>query len=241
MRILVVNDDGIEAEGLRRLAAAAAELGETWVVAPDRPNSGMSQCITIWDTLTAVHYPFPVPGVAGAFACSGTPADCTDVALSALMPQRPDFILSGINNGYNAGNDIVYSGTIGAAMEGLMQGIPAAAFSHEKVDDYSVTDRYLREVIRRILAEKPLRNRIWNVNFPECGLDKCKGIRWGTVPAGKGFFRMEFRTGKEEKGVRSLINADVPEDRSLFPEGSDLAAVVDGYISVGTVRCCVMP
>lgn len=243
MNILIVNDDGIEAEGLRRLAAKAAEFGSVWVVAPDHPCSGMSQQITIREKITIAEQDFPVPGVERAFSCSGTPADCTDTAVSYLMGVRPDVIFSGINRGYNAGYDIAYSGTVGAAMEGLMLGIPAVAFSHEPAEDYAVTEFYIREITARILSGKSYRDRIWNVNFPECTLEKCRGIRWDTFPAPAGFFRMSFRTsGPQQESSRSLelINADIPEEREKFPEGSDLAAISDRYISVGTVRCSVL-
>lgn len=242
MRILVVNDDGIEAEGIRRLAALAVSLGETWVAAPDRPCSGMSQRITILEPIAVSRYTFPVPGVEGAYACAGTPADCTDIAVTYLMEKKPDIIFSGINNGYNAGYDITYSGTIGAAMEGLMLGVPAIAFSHEGGKDFAVTEKYIREITEHILAGQPYRDRIWNVNFPECTPEKCKGIRWGVRPAGAGFYKTAFEeVSTETDGMMQLMNADIPQPRSRFPEGSDHAALADGYISVGTVMCNTMP
>lgn len=243
MKILVVNDDGIGSEGIRKLAEIATEFGETWIVAPDHPCSAVSQKITIGQDIILKKYDFPISGIAQAFACSGTPADCVDAAVRGVMDAQPDVIFSGINNGFNAGYDIAYSGTVGAAMEGLMLGIPAVAFSHEASCGFEVTDRFIREIIEKILAGAPLRDRIWNVNFPERDPARCREIRWGVKPAPSGFYRTAFQKKTEEKhrpGEIRLVNADLPEDRDKFPEGADLAALADGAVAVGTIRCEVL-
>ena len=108
MRILVVNDDGIKAEGIRRLAACAKKFGEVWVVAPARQCSAMSQRITVRENLEVRKADFPVMGVK-AYSVDGTPADCVKVALNHLLPEKPDTVFSGINEGYNEGYDILYS------------------------------------------------------------------------------------------------------------------------------------
>ena len=129
MRILIVNDDSIHAQGIRKLAKAASCLGETWVVAPEEQCSAMSQKLTLREQLTVRKVEdFPVE-VAGAWAVGGTPVDCVKVALSYILKEKPDLIFSGINNGYNAGFDIAYSGTLGAAFEGARNGIRSVAFS----------------------------------------------------------------------------------------------------------------
>ena len=106
MRIMVVNDDGIESDGIRRLAGMAAELGEVWVVAPRHQCSAMSHCITVRGSLHMKEESFPVPGVK-AYSVDGTPADCVKVGIKYLLPQKPDIVFSGINCGYNVGADIL--------------------------------------------------------------------------------------------------------------------------------------
>ena len=153
MRILVVNDDGIKAPGIHRLAKMAAGLGEVWVVAPDAQCSAMSQRITVRGDLEVKPYDFPVVGVT-AYSVGGTPADCVKVALGCLMEEKPDVVFSGINAGYNVGRDILYSGTIGAAMEALCGGVPAIAFSVAEEDECEVLDAYLESVAKELIAKK---------------------------------------------------------------------------------------
>jgi 5'-nucleotidase len=257
MRLLLVNDDGIDSGGILRLAELCVQLGETWVVAPDRQRSAVSQSVTIRGGIVLQRYEFPVSGVCRAFTCSGTPADCTDAACRVLMDSEPDVIFSGINNGFNAGYDIVYSGTVGAAMEGLMLGIPAIVFSHEASDDFSVTDRYLRTVTEKILSGPVYRDRIWNVNFPECGDAFCRGVQWDRMPAGAGYYQTAFRTAAAKDPVAGrpeqdpgqleefpdrieLTGAGLRTDPANFSEGTDLRALSDGYVSVGTIRCAAL-
>ena len=154
MRILVVNDDGIEAAGIIRLAALAKELGEVWVVAPDAQCSAMSQRITVRGELQLrKRADFPVEGVE-AYSLSGTPADCVKVAVEYLMKdQLPDIVFSGINKGYNVGYEIAYSGTVGATWEAISKGIRAIAFSVDMEEDYAVTQAHWSEVTRELLTK----------------------------------------------------------------------------------------
>src|SRR5690242_395216 len=123
MKFLATNDDGILAYGLECLIAAAEPLGEVTVVAPDREQSATSHSLTL-------HHPLhPVSRGDRRWQVDGTPTDCVMLAIEALMPERPDFVLSGINHGQNMGEDVLYSGTVAAAMEGLALGIPSMAFS----------------------------------------------------------------------------------------------------------------
>ena len=132
MNILITNDDGINAQGIAVLARAAAEFGQVTLVAPARQCSAMSHRITLGRPLRLEQVDFPVPQVE-AYSLDGTPADCVKAALDAILTERPDVVLSGINHGYNVGFDVAYSGTVGAAMEALMNGISAIALSQNDV------------------------------------------------------------------------------------------------------------
>lgn len=258
MRILVVNDDGIEARGIEILAKEAAKFGEVWVAAPDEQCSAMSQCITLRREISVRESPFPVKkseagnflseksftenlsreqsltGSIRAFRIGGTPADCVKIAISYLMPQKPDYIFSGINFGYNAGYDVAYSGTVGAAMEGMMKGICSAAFSVDTSGIYGTVERYLPGIIKEILESPPLQGKIWNINFPGCEAAQCKGILRGRKPAGAHLFIDTYReTRREADGtvyltIESSLHDEIGSD-------NDLDAVKGGYISIGTI------
>ena len=168
MRILIVNDDGIRSSGLISLARMHR--------------------ISVFGAVGVQPEPdFPVNGVK-AYSISGSPADCVKVALAYIMKERPDVVFSGINNGYNVGIDILYSGTVGAAMEALVNGIPAIAFSNRTNEDQRVSERYLLSVAKDLLAREISKHEIWNVNFPSCDPDAVKGILYGRIPAKKSYY-----------------------------------------------------
>src|SRR5574338_1520815 len=128
MKILVSNDDGILAPGIGLLADACRQVGQVTVVAPDREQSGTSHSLTLHRPLRPMRRPD------GAFQVDGTPTDCVLLAFGALMPEKPDFVFSGVNHGPNMGEDVLYSGTVAAAMEGLAAGIPSVAISYGSFD-----------------------------------------------------------------------------------------------------------
>ena len=127
-KILIVNDDGIDSDGLVRLAREAVKWGEVYVVAPDGQRSAASHSLTIDMPIDIHPVGFPVEGVK-AYSCTGLPTDCVRIGSACVMPQKPDVVFSGINNGFNAGTDIQYSATVGAALDAAMAGYPAIAFS----------------------------------------------------------------------------------------------------------------
>lgn len=237
MRILVTNDDGIGTEGIRRLAAMAAELGEVWVAAPKSQCSAMSQRITVRGELAVRREEFPVEGV-HAYSVDGTPADCVKVALRYLLPERPNIVFSGINVGYNVGFDIAYSGTVGAAMEAKMQGIPAIAFSNQGNNVYEVAEKYLLSVTKDLLEREISADKIWNVNFPGCALSDFKGIREEQNPAQHQFYMDHYERRDTEDGfVLSAIG--IPSSQAPG-DGSDMSAVMSGYISIGKIKNMVL-
>ena len=130
-KILITNDDGIKSDGIVRLARAAKELGEVWVVAPDSQRSAMSHSVTLRHSIEAWKVDFPVPGVY-AYACDGKPADCVRIGVLNIVPGKPDHVFSGINYGYNVATDLQYSATAGAAFEAAFQKIHTIAFSEDR-------------------------------------------------------------------------------------------------------------
>lgn len=229
-KILITNDDGIDSDGLIRLAKAAVEFGEVWVVAPDSQRSAMSHSITLRHSIEAWKVDFPVPGV-HAYACDGKPADCVRIGVLNIVPEKPDHVFSGINYGYNAASDLQYSATAGAAFEAAFQKIHTIAFSEDASKMHEVTDYYLREVIAELITKPLLTNQIWNVNFPGCKLAECNGILRNREVSTDAFFKdhyietvvSEDRISYMVEGIRNYTAA----------ENTDLKAIFDNYVSIG--------
>ena len=238
MRILVVNDDGVLSPGIVHLAETAARLGEVWVVAPAEQCSGMSQKLTIFGEMPVRRLDFPVP-IRGAWSVGGTPADCVKLALDYLLEQRPDYVFSGINDGWNAGFDIAYSGTVGACSEAVMSGVPAIAFSAKGRSDLSLARAMAEPLARELIALGQGPGEIWNINFPGCSVEECRGVlrerRIAPAPAYRGLLSV-----RREGDTEILSMKGVPSAREEAPDGTDLAAVLDGYISVGKIKIPVL-
>ncbi len=240
LKILIANDDGIQSEGIARLARMASQFGDVWVVAPSSQCSGMSQKLTIFNNIIIEEIKdFPVP-VMGAYAVGGTPADCVKLGVSYLMPEKPDYVFSGINCGYNAGYDIAYSGTIGAAMEAVMNGVPAIAYSAQHDGTFDVVEKYMPELTRELIERGQERGEVWNINFPGCPLDELKGIKRDCAIADVDLYENDYSEEPLEDGKRNiLVSAHIISPESA-PEGSDARAVLENYISVGKIKCMVL-
>lgn len=235
MRILVVNDDGITNEGIERLARMAAQLGEVWVVAPDDQCSAMSQRITIRGEIFVHEHPeFPVEGV-HAYSVSGTPADCVKIAVKNIMKEKPDIVFSGINQGYNMGRDIAYSGTVHACMEALFMGVPAIAYSYPGRDgSFEIAENHMLSLTREIMLMPIEPYEMWNINFPGIPESECKGVLWDRVPEPSESDALYYVVNEEKEGYLSLTPANV----WLEPTNpdSDQAAVEKGYIAIGKLK-----
>lgn len=234
MRILIVNDDGINAPGIEVLARAALKFGEVWVVAPARQCSGMSQHLTILKEMELKAVDFPLP-VAGAWSLDGTPADCVKLGLE-LLPGRPDYVFSGVNDGWNCGYDIAYSGTIGACCEAVLNGVPAIAFSAPFGEGFDIAEAYMPAVIEELLKCGQGEGEIWNVNFPGGDPSALRGVlrdrRIAQTQLYKGFY-----SARADEAGRQMYSQTVKcIERGLAGDGSDVAAVLDGYISVGKLK-----
>lgn len=230
MRFLCTNDDGVLAHGLTCLVRAAEQIGEVTIVAPDREQSATSHSLTL-------HHPLrPIRRADGAYQVDGTPTDCVMLAIEALMPERPDFVLSGVNHGQNMGDDVLYSGTVAAAMEGLALGLPSIAISFAGGDlraDVQLIDRLvpaITSVIQHLTrADGFPPATLFNVNLPPLPSESIKGMR---------LTRLGRRVYSE-----SLTRMKDPWGREIFWIGggsvswsgdadSDFRAIEEGYISV---------
>lgn len=229
-KILITNDDGIDSDGIVRLARVAVELGEVWVVAPDSQRSAMSHSVTLRHSIEAWKVDFPVPGV-HAYACDGKPADCVRIGVLNIVPGKPDHVFSGINYGYNVASDLQYSATAGAAFEAAFQKVHTIAFSEDACEMHEVTDRYLKEIMAELL-DKPLAiNQIWNVNFPGCRLSECKGILRDRKVSTDDFYKDRYiETMISDERISYMVEGIRNYDAS---EGTDLKAILDNYVSVG--------
>ena len=239
MNILIVNDDSISAPGIAVLAKAACELGEVTVVAPAHQCSAMSQKLTIHGDMELKKVPdFPVP-VKAAWSLDGTPVDCVKVALQHLLQEKPDVVLSGINNGYNTGADIAYSGTLGAAFEAARAGIPAIALSTAGDDYLCGAQPYLIPVLKELMEMGPEKGNVWNVNFPAVKTSAPKGILRDVVPAPVSLFRETYIEEVQPDGRVTVACKGILTPMDQIPEGSDAWAVKKGYISIGKVNAFV--
>jgi 5'-nucleotidase len=229
MHILLSNDDGILARGLQVLEQACAPLGALSVVAPDREQSATSHSLTL-------HHPLrPVRLGDRRWQVDGTPTDCVLLACEALLDTRPDFVISGINHGPNMGEDVLYSGTVAAAMEGLALGIPAIALSFagsvhraDAILDTQILPirRLLDHLIR--LPRFP-RDTLLNVNIPAVPGDEIKGVRLTRL--GRRVFSDSITRMKDPWG-REILWIGGGSVEWSGPDDSDFRAVHDGYISV---------
>jgi 5'-nucleotidase len=232
-KILITNDDGIAAPGIKALTEVMHELGEIYIIAPDSAQSGMGHAITINSTLELKHIPGFL-GTENAYSCSGTPVDCVKMGVHEVMKTRPDLCVSGVNHGSNSSINVIYSGTMSAAVEGGIEGIPSIGFS---LCDYSWDANFenIKPFIKKIaleVLEKGLpEGVILNVNFPKT--DNIKGIK--ICRQAKAAWEEEFdkRTNPMGKEYYWLTGKFVNHDHG---EDTDEWALANDYISIVPVH-----
>jgi 5'-nucleotidase len=226
MNILCSNDDGVLAPGLALLVDACREVADVTVVAPDREQSGTSHSLTL-------HHPLrPARRPDGSYQVDGTPTDCVMLALETLMPERPDFVFSGVNHGPNMGEDVLYSGTVAAAMEGVMLGVPGVAVSFAGSDPETMATYrdVLTGLVRRITsAEDFPRATLLNINLPRMPASAVRGIK--VTRLGSRYFSESLTRMKDPWG-REIFWIGGGTITWTGGEDSDHAAVAEGYISV---------
>lgn len=226
MSILVSNDDGILAPGLALLAEVCREVGDVTVVAPDREQSGTSHSLTLHRPLRPARRPD------GAFQVDGTPTDCVMLAIEALMPERPSFVFSGVNHGPNMGEDVLYSGTVSAAMEGVMLGVPGIAISfagHDPKTLETYRDTLVRLVRQITAAENYPKDTLLNINLPGRPAETIEGIK--VTQLGSRYFSGSLTQMKDPWG-REIIWIGGGTITWTGGEESDHAAVAEGFISI---------
>lgn len=229
MHFLISNDDGVNATGIKALAEVLRELGKTTIYAPSGDRSGASNSLTL-DRPVRIHKVSE-----NRFSVDGTPTDCVHMALTGLMDELPNMVASGINNAANLGDDVIYSGTVAAAIEGRYLGFPAIAFSlatsHKsgQVRYFDTAQYFIKKIILNLQAHPLPKDTILNINFPNLPKDKVKGIR-------------VTRFGNRHKAENTVQELD-PRGRKIYwvgpagPEadagdGTDFFAIKQGYVSI---------
>jgi len=235
--ILITNDDGITAPGIAALIEVAKQYGRVVVVAPDAPQSGMGHAITIGKPLRLNHV--NLFGDVEAYQCSGTPVDCVKIAVDKVLHKKPDFCFSGINHGSNSSINIIYSGTMSAAMEAAIENIPAIGFSYEDYSfdaDFSLAQQVANEIIQKMIHHQIPQKALYNVNIPKSTIKQFKGIRvcrqanakWNenfverVDPTGKKYFWLTGEFQNRDKGRDTDVWALTHHYASLVPIQYDL-------------------
>lgn len=229
-RILVTNDDGIHAPGLEVLERIARTLSDdVWVVAPEVEQSGAAHSLTL-------HVPVRARKISERrFAVNGTPTDCVLLALQQIIPasQKVDLVLSGINRGSNAGDDVTYSGTIAAAMEGTILHVPSIALSQECDDDHihwETAAQHAPAIIQKLMACGWPENDLMNVNFPDCLPNEVKGVR--VCPQGKRLVNVALSPERRDQKGRPYFWIGGERENKAEKSGVDLEFLSAGYITV---------
>ena len=232
--ILVTNDDGITAPGLRSLVESMKELGEVVVVAPDGPQSGMGHAITIGKPLRLDK--IEVHGEFLGYQCSGTPVDCVKLAVNKVLHRKPDLCVSGINHGSNSSINVIYSGTMSAAMEGAIEGIPSIGFSLNAYNldaDFTASQHYAKLIARNILNTGLPSDTLLNVNLPDLPLKKIKGIKICRQALAKWEEEFDERIDPRDRKYYWLTGKFKNLDKG---EDTDEWALKNGYVAVVPVH-----
>jgi 5'-nucleotidase len=233
--ILVTNDDGITAPGIRALIDVMTEIGDVVVVAPDSPQSAMGHAITINSTLHLNKVSAP-NALVTEYSCSGTPVDSVKLAVNEILKRKPDLCVSGVNHGSNSSINVIYSGTMSAVVEAGIEGIQAIGFSLSDYDwnaDFETIKPFIKKITLEVLANKLPEGTVLNVNFPKLKSEDIKGIK--ICRQAKAIWMEKFDKRKTPQGkdyywlTGEFVNLDKGED-------TDEWALSNGYISIVPVQ-----
>lgn len=232
MRILLSNDDGILAPGLAALYGAVADMGQVTVAAPDSPQSAAGHAITIRRPLTVHHVEVDGPPRFAGFSVAGRPADCVRLAVRSLMDSPPELVIAGLNAGSNVGINVFYSGTVAAAAEAAMLGLPAVAFSAETANgeaDFPAAARVCRRVLEHLLSAGVGPGELINVNVPLLGEGRPVGVRvaaQSTAGIEDAYHRHVGHDGAESYRLTDEYSFTAEQ------ENTDVVALAEGYVTV---------
>ena len=233
--ILVTNDDGINAPGIRALIAVMAEIGDVIVVAPDSPQSAMGHAITINNTLY-LNKVSAENTLVTEYACSGTPVDCVKLAVNEILKKKPDLCVSGVNHGSNSSINVIYSGTMSAAVEAGIEGIPAIGFSlldYSWNADFETIKPFIKKIAVEVLSQKLPEGTVLNVNFPKLKYDDIKGIKICRQAKAIWMEKFDKRQTPYGKDYYWLTGEFVNQDKG---EDTDEWALAHGYVSIVPVQ-----
>lgn len=233
--ILVTNDDGISAPGIRALIAVMSEIGDVVVVAPDKPQSAMGHAITINSTLYLNKISSEDAKIT-EYNCSGTPVDCVKLAINEILKRKPDLCVSGINHGSNSSINVIYSGTMSAAVEAGIEGIPAIGFSLLNYDwnaDFNPAKKYVKKIALEVLKKGVPEGVILNVNIPKLSEVNIKGIKICRQAKATWVEKFDKRKTPQGKDYYWLTGEFVNQDKG---EDTDEWALENGYISIVPVQ-----
>ena len=232
--ILITNDDGVTAPGIRNLVEAVRDLGKVVVVAPDKPQSGMGHAITIGEPLRMNKVDL-FDGIE-AWQTSGTPVDCVKLAVDKVLHRKPDICLSGINHGANHSINVIYSGTMSAAMEASIESIPSIGFSlldYNIEADFSAARFYVNKIVKEVLKQKMDKHLLLNVNIPSVSKELIKGIKICHQAYAKYDEEFDERLDPQGKKYYWLTGKFVNFDKS---KETDVWALKNNYVSVVPVQ-----
>ncbi len=234
--ILIANDDGIHAPGLAALVRSASQLGDVFVVAPDKGQSGMGHAITINSTLRVEQLHLFGEAIT-AYSCSGTPVDCVKMAINKLLPRRPDLCISGINHGANHSINVIYSGTMSAAMEGAIEGVPSIGFSlldYQQEADFRTAEKIATTICTDILQKGLPKGVCLNVNIPKGEPGIVKGIKVCRQSRGTWIEELDERTDPSGRKYYWLTGRF--QDFEPDATDTDVYALANQYASVVPVQ-----
>ncbi len=233
--ILVTNDDGISAPGIRMLISIMNEIGDVVVVAPDSPQSAMGHAITINSTLECNKVKID-DGPQIEYSCSGTPADCVKIAVHEILDKKPDLCVSGINHGTNSSINVTYSGTMSAAREASIIGIPAIGFSlldYSWEADFNQIKKLIKKITLKSLSNGIPKDIALNINFPKLDEDKIKGIKICTQAKAHWIEKFDKRINPQGREYYWLTGEFINNDPS---KNTDEWALKNGYVSIVPVK-----
>ncbi len=233
--ILVTNDDGIAAPGIRALVAVMQEIGEVVVVAPDKPQSAMGHAITI-NNIMYLNKISAENATILEYSCSGTPVDCVKLAVNEILHRKPDLCVSGINHGSNSSINVIYSGTMSAAVEAGIEGIPAIGFSLLDYDwnaDFDAGKNYIKQIALQVLENGLPKGVILNVNFPKLKENEIKGVKICRQANAIWMEKFDKRKTPQGKDYYWLTGEFVNNDKG---EDTDEWALAHGYVSLVPVQ-----